>query len=95
MPLIDADYLIAFLNPRDQLHARAHAWAAHIVRELVVTEYVIWETVNFFSKPVNRPKVHALVAHVSSAAGYEVVSRPRSFKRVWPFTPSGPTRNGR
>jgi predicted nucleic acid-binding protein len=74
MPLIDTGYFIALLNPHDQLYARANAWSAHLTRELVVTEYVIWETVNFFSKPVNRAKVHALLAHLRSAERYEIVS---------------------
>jgi len=74
MPLIDTGYFIALLNPHDQLHARAEAWSAHVSQMLLVTEYVIWETVNFFSKPVNRPKVHALLVHLRSAQRYEVVA---------------------
>lgn len=36
-------------------------------------EYVLWETVNFFSKPVNRPKVHALLEHIRTSGSYEVI----------------------
>jgi predicted nucleic acid-binding protein len=74
MPLIDTGYLIALLNPHDQLHARADAWSTHVTQGLVITEYVIWETVNFFSKPVNRAKVHALLAHLRSTGRYEIVA---------------------
>jgi hypothetical protein len=37
----------------------------------VVTEYVLWETVNALSKPVDRPKAHLLVRHIRSVGSYE------------------------
>src|SRR5438132_691200 len=73
MTLVDTSYLVALLDVRDSLHARAKAWAACTTGMLVVTEYVLWETVNLASRPVNRPKVHALVAHVRSMSGYELI----------------------
>ncbi|HXG11123.1 MAG TPA: PIN domain-containing protein [Gemmataceae bacterium] len=73
MILIDTSYFVALLDPRDGLHAHAKAWAAHITEPLVVTEHVLWETINFASHPVNRPKVHALVAHVRAEKSYELI----------------------
>ena len=73
MILIDTSYLVALLNPQDHMHPRALAWAAALSEMALVTEYVLWETVNFFSKPVNRPKVHALVEHVRTSTDYEVI----------------------
>jgi len=52
----------------------ARAWALHIQDQLLVTEYVLWETVNFASAPANRAKVHALLGHIRSNAGYEIVA---------------------
>ena len=74
MPLIDTSYFIALLNPHDQLHARAKAWSVHVTQGLVVTEYVIWETINFFSKPINRAKAHTLLAHLRSMESYEIIA---------------------
>jgi hypothetical protein len=52
----------------------ARAWALHIKDQLLVTEYVLWETVNFASAPANRAKVYALIGHIRSNAGYEIVA---------------------
>jgi len=74
MILVDTGFLLALLDARDALHDRARAWALHIKDQLLVTEYVLWETVNFASAPANRAKVHALIGHIRSHAGYEVVA---------------------
>ena len=95
MTFIDSGYLIALLNPRDEFHSRALAWSASIAERLIVTEYVIVETVNFFSKPINRPKAHAMV----------LVFETKRSLRLYPLLPSyskqdcscmgiGRTRNG-
>jgi predicted nucleic acid-binding protein len=73
MTFIDSGYLIALLNPRDEFHSRALAWSASIAERLIVTEYVIVETVNFFSKPINRPKAHAMVTRLRDEAKFEIV----------------------
>ncbi len=96
MILIDTSYLVALLNPQDQLHSRALAWTNALSEMSLVTEYVLWETVNFFSKPVNRPKVHALVEHVRTSGSYRwSPPRPPSSRRGYDYTTSGATRNGR
>jgi len=73
VPLLDTGYFIALLNQRDELHRRAVAWSRAISDKPLVTEYVLWETVNFFSMPLDRPKVHALVILVRSSQDYEFV----------------------
>jgi uncharacterized protein len=70
---VDTGFFIALLNPGDNLHARAQAWAAAMDEPLLTTEYVIVETVNWFSAPIDRPKAHALVAHLRSEPGYTTV----------------------
>jgi predicted nucleic acid-binding protein len=71
MIFVDTGYFIAILNPRDQLHARAVAWSLALHERLLVSEYVVWETINYFSMPIDRPKVHAWVDHIRSEAGCE------------------------
>jgi predicted nucleic acid-binding protein len=73
MTLIDTGYLIALLNPRDQFHTRALAWSTSLLDRFMVTDYVIVETVNFFSKPINRAKVHALVENLHDTSKFEIV----------------------
>jgi hypothetical protein len=73
MILIDTGYIVALLNPRDELHARAVAWAAAVDVKLAVTEHVIVEAVNFFSKPINRLKVNAFVAQLLASPDCELI----------------------
>ena len=74
MILLDTGYFVALLNPRDELHSRALAWSEIIDEPPIVTEYVLWETINTFSLPTDRLKVHALVLHLQSEPGYEIIS---------------------
>jgi len=78
MIFADTGFFIALLNPRDELHARVQAWVGHVTEHVVVSEYVVWELVNFYSKPVNRPKVHDLLARLRTAEQYEIV--PATFE---------------
>ena len=73
MILLDTSYLIALFDARDGLHARAMAWSEAVNEPLLVTEYVLWETVNAFSHPADRAKAHALVALVRAEPDYEVL----------------------
>ena len=77
MILLDTSYLIALFDARDGLHARAMAWSEAVNEPLLVTEYVLWETVNAFSHPADRAKAHALVALVRAEPDYEVLKRGR------------------
>ena len=80
MIFLDTGYLVALLDLRDQLHARALAWAGIVNEPLVLTEYVLWECVNYFSAPIDRPKAHALVNLVTSEPAYELITAsPRLF----------------
>lgn len=82
MIFLDTGYFVALLNPRDELHSRALAWSETINEPLLVTEYVLWETINTFSLPPDRPKAHALVHHLQSEAGYEIISAtPQLFQK--------------
>ncbi len=46
--------------------ARAIAWSSQLHEPLLVSEYVLWECVNTFSKPKDRASAHALIDHVTS-----------------------------
>ena len=78
MIFVDASYLIALYNPADSLWARAKAWSITVNEPLVVTEHVLWETVDAFSAPVDRPRAHDVLATVRRVKSIEVVwsSRP-------------------
>lgn len=73
MIFADTVFFLALAQPRDALHARATAWAHAVTEPLLVTEYVLWETINALSKVIDRPKAHALLAHVRSAENCEIV----------------------
>jgi predicted nucleic acid-binding protein len=86
MLLCDSGFFIALLDPGDGLHRRARAWASQLVEELVVTEDVLWETINFGSKPPSRSKVHTLVAEVRSGSPYEfILASPELFDAGLPL----------
>ena len=77
MILLDTSYVLAAVNPRDALHGRAVAWSNVIAEPLLVTEYVLWESVNYLSSPIDRPKAHAVAAQLRSSAGIEFVEASR------------------
>jgi predicted nucleic acid-binding protein len=73
MIFVDTGYLLAVLNPRDELFERAQLWAASVHEPLITTEYVVWEMVNSLSAPVDRAKSHAAVAEIRSSRSWELV----------------------
>jgi predicted nucleic acid-binding protein len=73
MIFVDTGYLLAVLNPRDELYERAQRWAAAIDERLVTTECVLWELVNTLSAPVDRPKAHEAIAEIRSSENWELV----------------------
>src|SRR5258706_5914081 len=77
MIFADTGYFIALFTPGDDLHQRAIAWSAHLNEPLLVTEYVLLECVNNFSRPNDRPSAHALVEHVRSNAAFELIHASR------------------
>lgn len=77
MILLDTSYVLAAVRPRDALHNRAVAWSNVIAEPLLVTEYVLWECVNFLSSPIDRPKAHAVVAQLRASAGIEFIDASR------------------
>jgi predicted nucleic acid-binding protein len=73
MIFVDTGFLVATLDPRDGLHDTARAWASRTRGPFLVTEYVLWETINFASATPNRTKSHVLVRHVQDSSDFEVV----------------------
>ena len=73
MTFLDTGYFIALLNSRDELHARALHWSESLSDSFVVTEHVLWETINFFSQPADRPKALALMDHLDAETAVEIV----------------------
>jgi uncharacterized protein len=77
MILVDSGFLIALAKPRDSLHPRAASWAAHITETLLVTEYVLWETVNFLSAKEDRQKSHLVVNQILQGSPFDFVQASR------------------
>ncbi len=73
MIFLDTGFFLAVSQPKDQLHARASAWARVIEDPLFLTEYVIWETVNAMSSPEDRIKAHQLFKYIQSAKNYIII----------------------
>ena len=73
MILADTGYFIALAKSNDSLHSRAVAWSAYVNEPVLVTEYVLWETVNYLSLPQDRSKVRPLVEQVLNEAPFEYV----------------------
>lgn len=73
MILIDTGYLIALAIERDELHGRSIRWAAHTREPLLLSEYVLWETINRLSAVADRPRAHILAERVMSDPVYEFV----------------------
>jgi predicted nucleic acid-binding protein len=74
MIFVDTGYLLALIQPRDSLHERALRWAHWLKEELITTEYVLLETFNALSAPVDRPKAHSLLARLRSGAAIQIFS---------------------
>jgi uncharacterized protein len=80
MIFVDTGFFLALAQSKDALHERARAWAAILAEPLLVTEYVLWETVNGLSKPADRPRAHNIVSSLGSSAVYEsVMATPELF----------------
>jgi predicted nucleic acid-binding protein len=79
---VDTAFLLASLDPCDALHAVARARAALIRERLLVTEHVLWETLNFVASTANRAKGEFLVREIVTSPHFEVVpASPELFSR--------------
>jgi predicted nucleic acid-binding protein len=93
---VDTGYLLALLNPHDELFGRAQRWAAAVKGPLITTEYVLWELVNSFSDPRDRPKAHSAVAAISTSTNWELIHATSDlFLKVCRFTNLARTNIGR
>lgn len=74
MIFLDTGYYIALFDGADALHDRAARWSLKINEPLVVTEYVLLETINHFSKQNLRPRAIRIIDIVMRDEGHLVVS---------------------
>ena len=74
MIFVDTGYLLAVLNPRDELFQRAQDWALTVREPLITTEYVLCELVNSLSTPIDRPKSHSAIAEIQASTSWELIS---------------------
>lgn len=73
MILVDTGHLLALAQPTDALHARALAWAAQLDEPLLVTEYVLVETVNGLSRLRDRARAHRVAEAVTDGAPFQLL----------------------
>jgi predicted nucleic acid-binding protein len=73
MIFVDSGYFIALLTPRDQLHERALHWSRTLSERLLTSEYVLWESVNWFSALVDRAKIHDTIDALKADADWQIV----------------------
>ena len=73
MIFIDTGYLIAILRPTDELHRRALAWSTSITEKCILTEQVLWETVNQLSSPSERGLAHQMLAAITADDSCEII----------------------
>jgi predicted nucleic acid-binding protein len=73
MIFVDTGYLLALARPRDHLHARTMAWAKVAPPPFLTTEYVVVETINGLSNPLDRRKGYVLLDQMSLQNGWQLV----------------------
>lgn len=73
MIYVDAGFFLALSQPRDALHPCAASWAGVLSGPLILSEQLLWETINSLSALVDRPKAHALVDHIRASGQYKLV----------------------
>ena len=82
MIFVDTGYFAALANRGEQLHARAQAWAAWWQcsgREpLLLTEYVLVETLNLLSSPRFHAAAHRIAEAVRNEPTYVLVPASRA-----------------
>lgn len=61
MTFIDTSYLVALIDPSDELHHAACQWSTQPIGPFVTSEYVLVEFLNRLSKPPWRVRAHMVL----------------------------------
>ncbi|MEK6303778.1 MAG: PIN domain-containing protein [Acidobacteriota bacterium] len=79
LTFVDTLYFIASINPRDQWHQKAREVGAKLKGDLVTTEAVLIELLNFFCTygPEIRVKAAAVVDDSLALSGVQVIEQTR------------------
>jgi uncharacterized protein len=94
MIYIDTGFLIGLFNTKDTLHDRALKWAAKLNDPLIVSEYVLWECVNYFSAVKFRAVASRVVTHVTTDPNIKVVYATRAiFESTMQFHAARPDKD--
>lgn len=73
----DTSFLVAFLNPRDSLHAQAKAWMGNVPGVLITTDWVILELGNYLSDTPQRIHVDPFVEELRNEPDVEILKADR------------------
>src|SRR4051794_115691 len=77
---LDTGGLVALARPEDRLRPAARGILASAVGPIVVTEYVLWETLNALSRVRDRERGHAMLNPLKAAPRCVII--PAS-ARLW------------
>lgn len=78
MIFVDTGYLLALAMPGDFLYRRAVIWANAVSEPCLLTDYILWETINALSVPRDRAKGHLILSQIEGTPrSYEMVHASR------------------
>ncbi|MFO1483174.1 MAG: PIN domain-containing protein [Verrucomicrobiaceae bacterium] len=69
----DTAYFIALLNGEDAAHVPALAYSRQAFREIVVTEFVLLELADAFSRPPDRADFLVMDEYVRMTSAYRII----------------------
>ena len=70
---VDTSFYVAFVNPRDALHAAARRLSREIRGQVITTEYVLVEVGNWLSRSGDKPLFVKLLTDVQADPGTTIV----------------------
>ncbi len=76
--LADTSFFVAYLNPRDEDHARAVQWMTASPVRIVTSEWVLAELGNYLAEGSNRRLLGPLVRALSTEERVEIVPADHS-----------------
>jgi predicted nucleic acid-binding protein len=69
----DTAYFIALLNGGDAAHEKALGYSRQVFQEIVLTEFVLLELADAFSRPPDRADFLMIDEHVRSTSSYRII----------------------
>lgn len=74
----DTSFFVAFLNPRDSLHARAKSWMGNVPGVLITTDWVILELANYLCDMPQRIHVSPFIEELRNEPDVQIIKADRA-----------------